>query len=354
MHVYLLLLIVPFALVMLINPSALWNATAWMRFRDPQLIEPSERQQRFWQVSAVVYLMIGAALPLTLHSVRAAGWLLLALATLMVVMMVRAFNPPQVRDYDLPPNEPSPVQYGIWTMTFVVLLGVSVVLSFKAIAGPGDDAVREQWVAQGRAQWQDAFLAELPTWEHASTDLVHDPWGSFIEVDQERREPSQLFAVAEAIGPRAVALIEAADLILLPDSDFVCTVSGAVVRENGDADGTIEVAIVTHEGEHINDCLDRRAPRGPLQAVFVSVEGPLGDTTPVLGMGAVRSYVGGGGCDRPRLVNIPGTEDRDDCDFMFWNRLDPGKNPYFDPMPPQLVKEHDAASQDMGTPLRPE
>lgn len=351
MPILLTLLTVPFGLVMLFNPLGWWRATAWMSFRDPYRVEPSARQLRFWQVSAVVMLVIGTAFPLALYNTRAAGWLGLALAILMLVMMVRAFNAPEVRDYDLPPNEPAPLQYGIWTIAFVVLLGATVVLSFKAVVVPGDDTVRERWVEKGRANWEDAFLAELPTWDYAPTYFVHDPWGSFIEVDQERREPSQLFAAAEAIGPRAVAQIEAADLILLPDRDFVCTVTGAVVRERGDEDGTIEVAIVSNEGDHINDCLDKYAPPGPLQAVFVSLDGPLGDTNPGLGTGAVKSYVGGGGCDRPRLVNIPGTGHLDDCDFMIWNRLLPDKNPYFDPIPQQLVEREDAACRDVLSPL---
>ncbi len=342
MPVLLMLVTIPFGLVMLFFPMGYWRATAWMSYRNPDRVEPSARHVRFWQVTAVVYLLMGGAIPLAIHNERAGGWLGLALAALMLVMMVRAFTAPEVPDSVLPPNEPSPLQYATWVVAYVVVLGVAVVLSFRGISVPTDSDIRGEWVEKGRAQWEAAFVAELPTWEHASTNLLHEPSGKFIEVDHQLREPSQLFAVAEAIGPRAVAQFEATDLILLAHSDFGCTVTGAVVRDGGvvgaSGRGSIEVALVSNQGSHISDCVGDLDIDRPLQAVFVDLDEPLGDRY-------VTSYTEGGGCDRPLMWNDPSWErDPHVCSVMAWSTADLRRDGYVDPLPRRL-EESDSAGR---------
>lgn len=326
-------------------PYKVWSATAGMSFETPQLIEPSERQLRYWRVSGSIFMTLGVFLAVTLPGDGNAGdrfergaWPAAIGSAVTLVLFIRALRSPHVDFIDLPPNEPSLFVYWWWSTVFAVWLGIVAIGLPKLLASPTTNEIAEEWISSGKDRWGDAFAADLPVESDVPAGMLAIPQGEYLAMDSFWGVPEQLPALAESLGPESVAQLESTDLIVLAEPDIVCEITGAVVREvtpQTEADDAersrVEVALLTHDRGTVEDCIsDELDFSRPVQAVFVDLDEPLNSRSVV-------PHPGAPPCEVKRAIplhhEIP---DAELCATLAWSA---SQDLYFDDMPRELRED---------------
>ncbi|MFV0634480.1 hypothetical protein [Demequina sp.] len=313
------LLVIVLSLIALIAPRALWWARAIVSLRTPELVEPSPGQLAFARVGALVGLGAGVAwgvlsMPRLNEdaALRASGVVALLTAAAIAGMLVYAVRVWRRTPEDqLPPDEPSDLAYKAQTVVFAGLAVGAAVMGAVMWAQPLGEPVNEEWVAASVDEWGAAFSHGAQQWESRPGAMAIDPVGTYVVIDPFFKEPAGLWTAAEAEGEEALAMLEAADLLLIAERDFSCEIDGAVVHEVNRADGysNVEVALVSSEHADLGDCLGGSPARAAKQTAFVTLSEPLG-ARPVRGLDVAE-------CTTPRWgatsSAAPGSDPVDHC-----------------------------------------
>mgnify|MGYP000271259069 CR=1 FL=1 len=313
-------------LLLLVAPGVVWHVGAVFSLRTPAAVEPSRRQRAFWQVSGVVVTALGLlAIALSWweqpgDAARAAAVILWVAAAGVVVMLVRAHRSTE-DETELPPNEPSDMAYGFWTLLFSAIALMAVVGGGVAWSVPTSEEREDAWAEAADDAWGHVLVADAEQYTSEPEGAAVDPLASYVVIDSEAREPAQLWAAAERKGSDAVAALESSDLLLIADRDFRCEVDGAVVREvDGERSPEVQVAVVSHERSSLMPCLGESEPTSQGSGVLVTLDEPLGE----------RRLVGidGAGCtvERPGSTSAWVGEDVeiDHCLLGRWEEEFPG------------------------------